>query len=226
MSRRSNLAHASVLFAGIALTLTACNGMDKAGTGPGTGGNTSPLSQAEAQAVSEDIRGELGGMSAGASLSGFMAPDLRVPVAAVYGGPRDFPMAPNCPALSQNPPTDADGDHVPDDLTITYDPANCTFASPTGHAVFTLSGTIHILDPSQTDPAIRVEFGNFQSKFAIDDTLFWLRRVAGPWQLLTSSAGFSATDSTTVTAARMVFGIGAMDHSGADSMSPVMRAVT
>lgn len=175
--------------------LAACNGDS---TAPGSGG--APLTQAEAQAMGDEMRSEVAGLANGASLFRMLSPSFQIPPEAtrVFHGPRVFNPPPNCPTLSENPPTDTDGDHVPDNLTITFDPATCVFDHPSHDASFELSGSITVSDPSATDPGLRVRFDAFQSKFTVQDTLFWLRRADGVWQLLTSSAGFSATDSTTV----------------------------
>jgi hypothetical protein len=199
MARRSSLANASSVCAGLALALAACNSdsmTDGAGNAPG---NTTPLTQAEAQVVADEMRGEVSGMANGVSLAGMLAPQFEMPMEAirVFPGPRTFTHPVDCPTLSEFPPTDLDHDLIPDNLTITFDSLKCTFGHTEGHAVFKINGTIHIVDPSQTDKAIRVEFGALQHKFTVEDTIFWLRRLDGPWQLLTSSAGFSATDSTT-----------------------------
>lgn len=198
MSRRNHLAPASYLIAGLALTLAGCS--DSMGNGGAPPQNTAPLTQAEAQAVAEEMRGEVAGMTNGVSLEDMMTPQAVVPVeaSAVFSGPVAFSRPVDCPTFSEFPPTDADQDRIPDDLLITFDATKCTFEGARGHATFTINGTIHIVDPSQTDKAFRIEFGDLQHKFVVDDTLFWLRRVDGAFQILTSATGFSAIDSTTV----------------------------
>lgn len=201
MSHRSHLANASHVFAGLALALAACNSDSMTG---GSGGNppsnTTPLTQAEAQVVAEEMRGEVAGMTSGVSLTAILTPTFEIPVEAirVFNGPRTFTHPVDCPTFSEFPPTDLDHDLIPDNLTITYDSLKCTFGNSVGHAVFKINGTTHIVDPSQTDKAIRLEFGGLLHKFEFQDTHFWLRRIDGVWQLLTSSSGFSASDSTTV----------------------------
>lgn len=138
-------------------------------------------------------------VSGGFSLARLFAPQFTVLPSAsgAFHGPRAFDRNPDCPTLSENPPTDTDGDRIPDDLTITYDPAKCTFGD-TATSYFQLSGAVQIQDPSATDPAIRVTFLELQSKLVWRRELAWLRLANGPRQLLTSDAGFSASDSTTV----------------------------
>lgn len=199
MSRRFQLAHASYLLAGFALTLAGCNN-DSMGSGGAPPQNTAPLTQAEARAVAEEMRGEVAGMTNGVSLEDLMVPQALVPVeaGAVFRGPIAFTNPVDCPSFSEFPPTDLDHDRIPDDLLITFDSTKCTFGGSRGHAKFTINGTIHIVDPSQTDKAFRIEFGDLVHKFVVEDTLFWLRRVDGAFQVLTSNAGFSLIDSTTV----------------------------
>jgi len=198
MSRRPHLAKASSLLAGLALAISACNSDSM--TGGNLPSNTTPLTQAEARDVADEMRGEVAGVTTGVSLSAVLTPTFQIPVEAigVFQGPRAFSNPPDCPTFSEVPPTDLDHDGIPDDLTITFDSLKCTFAGLRDHAAFLINGTIHIVDPSQTDKAFRFEFGDLLHKFELQDTLFWSRRVDGVVQLLTSSAGFAATDSTTV----------------------------
>lgn len=162
--------------------------------------NTTPLTEAEARVVAEEMRGEVKGVVDGMSLADMLTPQFQMPLEAVsvFVGPRAFTTPTDCPTFSEFPPADADQDFIPDDLTITYDPLKCVFEYPLRQAVFTIDGTIHIVDPSQTEKAIWVEFGALTHKLVVEDTDFWLRSLDGVVQLLTSASGFSATDSTTV----------------------------
>jgi hypothetical protein len=179
------------LVASLALGLAACSDS----SGP-TG--TAPLTQAEAQAVGVEMQGEVAGITAGASLQGFFAPSFApIPEAVrAAGGALHFVRPPNCPTFSEFPPTDADGDHVPDNLTLTFDPATCTFTDHRGNTI-ALSGGVMITDPSQVNPGVRVAFAAFQNQVTLADNKFFRRSVDGVWQLVSDSSGFSATDSTT-----------------------------
>lgn len=199
MIRPSRLTQATTFLAGLTLVLSACSDGTN-GTGP-MPGNTTPLTQAEAQQVGQEMRDEASGFARGASLADMLAPSFEMPLLAssVFLGPRSFSTPPGCATLSENPPTDADGDGVPDNLTITYDSTACTFTSFDGSAVFSKSGTIHVVDPSQTvRRAIRFEFGALKSTFVFNDTIFFVRQLDGVTQLVADSSGYSAVDSTTV----------------------------
>lgn len=196
MRPKNHLAMASSMFAGLALTLAACSSDSSTGTQPV---NSTPLTQEEARSVATQMRGEVTAAVTGMSVEGMLNPTFVMPGAmGAFDGPRAFSNNPiDCPTLSEFPPTDADGDHVPDDLTITFALDKCTFSNPRRNSTFSISGTIHIVDPSQTDKGIRVEFGSLEHKFTVRDTIFWLRNVDGPVQVLASSTGFTADDSTT-----------------------------
>jgi hypothetical protein len=186
--------------AAIGLTLAACSSSDS-----NAPGGAAPLTQADAQAIGEEMQTEVAGLSDGASLNNFLTPSFSAPPGAVrafhgaFHGPVFFtPRSAGCPALSENPPTDTDGDGVPDNLTLTFDPATCTFTRPGGHASLELSGAITVSDPSTVGKGLRLAFATFQQKFTIEDSIFFQRSVDGVWQLTSDSSGFAATDSTTV----------------------------
>lgn len=54
-----------------------------------------------------------------------------------------------CGIASQNPPTDSDADHVPDNLTITFALPACRFVYPSGmyEGTYDLTGVIRLSDP-------------------------------------------------------------------------------
>jgi len=64
-----------------------------------------------------------------------------------------------CPTVSPLPPTNSDGDRVPD--SVRFDFTGCSFSGE--RFTFALSGTIDILDPTPTDSdrAIEFKFGDF-----------------------------------------------------------------
>jgi hypothetical protein len=193
MIRPTTPAKVSTLVTGLALVLSACN----SSTSPS--GNAAPLSQAEALQVGQETRDEARGYARGADIGEMMSPRFEMPFEAIsaFHGPRSFNTRTGCAALSQNPPVDADGDGVPDDLTITYDPTICTFTNSMG-ATFTKSGTIHILDLSQTTRnAFRVEYGALKSEFVFQDNSF-VRQLDGFTQLVADATGFSAQETITV----------------------------
>lgn len=180
------------LLATLALGLAACQGDTIAPSG------AAPLTQAEAQAVGVEMQGEIAGITSGSSLQDFLTPSFAAPPAAVraFGGPLHFTPPPNCPTFSEFPPTDADGDHVPDNLTLTFDPATCTYTGHDGNTL-EISGAVTITDPSQVNPGVRVSFAAFQHKATLANGHFFRRSEDGVWQLVSDSTGFAATDSTT-----------------------------
>lgn len=184
--------HMTTVAASLATLLAACGSSDT--MSPGTG-NT-PISQAEAQAIAEEMQGEVEAISAGATVTDLLSPSFPAPPGALraFRGPLSFRSNPGCPTLSEDPPTDTDGDGVPDNLVITFDPAACTFTF--GRASMELSGMVTISDPTATDNGLRVVFGALQQKTTVDDK-FFQRNLDGVWQLISGPSGFAATDSTT-----------------------------
>lgn len=179
----------------LALVAAACSSDS---TGPG---GAAPLSPAEAQAVGDEMQAEIEGLTSGASLASFFAPDFPAPPAArrALGSALAFtPPTAGCPTFSEAPPTDADLDGVPDNLTITFDSTACTFTRPGGGATKQLSGSVTISDPSPVNAGLRLAFAQFRHRLTIQDSIYFQRSVDGVWQLVASPAGFSATDSTSV----------------------------
>jgi hypothetical protein len=194
MIRPTTLAKASTFLTGLALVLSACD----SGTSPT--GNAAPLTQAEALQVGRETRDEARNFLHEANIGEMLSPRFELPFEAigVFHGPRGFDTPTGCATLSENPPTDADADGVPDDLTITYTGPACTFTNSAGTATFTKSGTIHIVDLSQTARrAVRFEFGALKTEFVFDGNSF-VRQLDGVTQLLADATGFSAGDTTTV----------------------------
>ncbi len=193
------LLDSSLLLTGMALALAACSGDT---SGPG---GVPPLTQAEATVIAGEMQDEMAGITDGSSLAELLSPTFTVaPSAARIGGSARLVRPPNCPTFSEFPPTDADHDNVPDNLTISFTLPACHFGGPVGTAYHELSGSVTISDPSVVDPGVRVNFADLLARtvaFPHDsvptDSIYVLRRVNGVWQLLASASGFSATDSTT-----------------------------
>jgi hypothetical protein len=183
MRFRTRPALAGALLA--SLTLLAACGDDE--NGPTT--DDTELTQAEANAIGDELREEIAGLSAATSLSSLFNPGNLPMVAGALRAP--------CPTLSENPVTDTDEDGVPDDLTATFHPADCILTSWGGQAVLTLDGEVRVEDLSQTVPALRISFDEFEGLFTYNNRA--LRREAnGRVQLETSATGFAGYDSTTV----------------------------
>lgn len=181
----------------LAAILTGCSTSDTAAPGSGDG----PFTQAEARAVADEMQGELNAIIDGASVTDIMVPSLALAPGAlgVVDGPVIFMPRSGCPTASENPPTDTDQDGVPDNLTLTFDPALCTFTSRDGRVVHVLSGAVTISDPTTEDRGLHLSWDNLEARTTIDETVFFLRRIAGEWEQIRSATGFSLTDQTTVT---------------------------
>jgi hypothetical protein len=163
---------------------------------PGSAPNTAPLTQAEASVVGQEMTGEIDAVLAGSSLTELLSPAF--PLAPAFTARVGLTSPPlGCATVAPLPPTDSDGDGVPDILTITFQLPDCHFPGSQPPAAVDVTGVITITDPSVVAQGLRVVFDAFLVKATAADGSFYLRRVDGVWQLLASSAGFAATDSTT-----------------------------
>jgi hypothetical protein len=181
----------------LAAILTGCSTTDTTAPGSGNG----PFTQAEARAVADEMQGELNAIIDGASVSDILvpSPSLAPGARGVVGGPVVFMPRSGCPTASENPPTDTDQDGVPDNLTLTFDPLVCVFTSRDGRVVHVLSGAVTISDPSAEDRGLHLSWADLEARTTIDETVYFLRRIAGEWEQIKSATGFSLTDQTTVT---------------------------
>jgi hypothetical protein len=180
---RTRPALAGIFLASLTL-LAACGDDDN-----GPNNDDSELTQAEADAISEELREEIAGLSATTSLSTLFNPGNAPTVAGAVRAP--------CPSLSEEPVTDTDEDGIPDDLTATFNPADCIFTSWGGQAVLTLDGEVRVEDLSESDPALRISFDEFEGLFTYNNRAF-RREANGKVQLETSATGFAGYDSTSV----------------------------
>jgi hypothetical protein len=152
------------------------------------------LSDAEAQLVGREVAGEMEDVAGSFTLGGLLLPSF--PSAGIAASGDDRPgSTTNCPTITPFPPADADGDHVPDDVTFTFTLPNCSFSRD--GATFEITGSIHITDPSTTDFGIRVAFDDLQHKLTRASGSFFLTRLNGARQVLRSASAFSLHDSTT-----------------------------
>jgi len=99
-----------------------------------------------------------------------------------------------CPAFSEFPPTDEDGDGVPDALLLTFGEDNCTFSR--GHATVQILGTVLITDPSTTDFGFSIEVSDLEHRITSGDR-FRLRALDGVVEVLRSETALSVIDRTT-----------------------------
>jgi hypothetical protein len=133
----------------LALVGTACT----TATEPKAG---NVLTRAQADSVAQVVTADLDAVTQGATFS----PVTGVPFAAPEPGMAlTSPPSATCPTISPNPPTNSDGDRVPD--SVRFDFTGCSFAGR--EASITLSGTIDIVDPTATttDIAIKTVYTDF-----------------------------------------------------------------
>jgi len=150
------------------------------------------LSDAEAQLVGHEVAGEVEDVAGSFSLGGLLVPVFPSAGVAI---PRPSSTG-TCPTITPNPPVDADGDRIPDDVTISFTLPGCSFARD--GATFEITGSIHITDLSPTDFGIRVVFDNLDHKFTRDGSASFESNLNGARQVLRSSSSFDLHDSTTV----------------------------
>ena len=127
-------------------------------TSPSTSPQQPVLTQPEANAVAEVVATDAASLAGGATLDA--ATGMPFAAAPMPGAPAmAMPTAGCTPTRSPSPPTNSDGDPVPDSVRIDF--TGCTFTGE-GHTV-TLSGSIDIVDPTPgtTDRAFRTRSNAF-----------------------------------------------------------------
>jgi hypothetical protein len=184
------MSHRVIEIALLSLVAAGC-AADRAAAPAGT----PSLSNAEAQLVGHEVAGEVEDVAGNFTLGGLLGPSFPSAGIAATGAAQPAPTV-NCPTITPNPPVDADGDHVPDDVTLGFTLPDCSFSR--NGATFEITGSIHITDPSTTDFGIRVVFTDLQHKLTHANATFSSSRLNGPRQVLRSASEFSLHDSTTV----------------------------
>ncbi|HEV8265533.1 MAG TPA: hypothetical protein VGQ06_11320 [Gemmatimonadales bacterium] len=155
---------------------------------------TQSLSDADARVVGQEVAGEVEDVVGGFTIGGLLLPEF--PSAGVAASASDEPRPTiHCPTITPFPPADADGDHVPDDVTLTFTLPDCSFTRD--GRTLEITGIVHITDPSTTEFGVHVEFTAFQHKVTGPAGAFFLTRLNGVRQVLRSAAGFSLIDKTT-----------------------------
>ncbi len=175
--------YVSLLMAGLVAGCT----MDKAAAP-----DTKSLSDADAQLVGNQVAGEVEDITGEFTIGSLLVPAFPSAGVAPSAGTDPRPAATNCPTITPFPPVDADGDHVPDDVTLSFTLPDCSFTRD--GRTFEITGTIHITDPSTTQFGVRTAFADFQHKLTGPDGGFFLTRLNGVRQVLRSAAGFSLID--------------------------------
>src|SRR5437773_2462685 len=125
-------------------------------TSPLTSPQNPVLTQPEANAVAEVVATDAASLAGGATLDAATGMPFAV---APMPGPPATSSASCMPTRTPSPPTNSDGDPVPDSVRIDF--TGCTFTGD-AHTV-TLSGSIDIVDPTPaiTDRAFRTRSNAF-----------------------------------------------------------------
>ena len=126
-------------------------------------------------------------------------PSTRFPTLSLHraGG---YPVSlqtvdPECGVPSQNPPTDSDGDQVPDNLTITFALPACRVVGEDGS--FELTGIVRVSDPLPGTAAVAFNMAvdNFRVTFSGVEMSGFVRRD-GLTSVLVTQTGLSQTVSS------------------------------
>ena len=99
-----------------------------------------------------------------------------------------------CGVMSQNPPTDSDADHVPDNVTITFSVPACRFVEENG--TFDLTGMVRVSDPAPgtAGMAFNMSLDNLRFTFTTPEFSGYVRRD-GLTSVSASQTGLSQTVS-------------------------------
>jgi hypothetical protein len=153
----------ATLLAALALTLGACSSDS---SGPSTSTNT--LTAVQASDISSDVAGDMDELADFSTFNASTGMSLSSAQLRTQSAP-----PPSCVTVSPNPPTNSDGDAVPD--SVRFDYSNCAFSRWNGTVTDSLGGTIDFIDPLPlvTSLGVRHVFTNFSRKR--DNTAFPLR---------------------------------------------------
>lgn len=173
----------------VALVAAGCGG-DRAAAPGGPGS----LSDAEAQVIGREVAGAVADEAGSFTIGSLFLP-VFPSAGLVAGDSSGDRLHVNCPTITPFPPPDADGDHVPDDVTLSFTLPDCSFTRD--GVTLEITGAVHITDPSTTDFGVRAEFVDFQHQVTRADGSFYLNRLNGARQVLRSASDFSLHDSTT-----------------------------
>jgi hypothetical protein len=173
----------------LALTLAGCSS-DSTGMSNGT------LTQAEANDVGQEVEAQVASAVGATTIVGVMNPTSAVPPQAGDVSAQGFHASGTCPTIAPFPPADADADHVPDSVTVSFTLPDCSFSGPRGRT-FEVTGDVTITDPSTTLAGFRVRFDALTPKITFPNGSFFVQQFDGIRQLLASTEGFSVSDSIT-----------------------------
>ena len=143
-----------------ALLVVACDN----GTRPGDGA----LSQAQADTVADVMASQADGLAEGAAYGGPAGPSVDFFASALPRG-LAFPFFSRfCePTRSPDPPTNSDGDQVPDSVRVDF--TGCSLSST--HLTIDVSGMIDFVDPtpSATDIGLKTRYTGFTRSVTYND---------------------------------------------------------
>jgi hypothetical protein len=160
-----------------------------------TGTSNETLSAAEANDVGQEVEAQVAGVMGGSTIVGVLNPGAAIPPQGGDFGALSLGSG-ACPTIAPFPPADADGDHVPDSVTVSFTLPECSFTGPHGRTL-EVTGDITVTDPSSTLAGFRVHFDALQPKITFPNGSFFVQQFDGIRQLLASTEGFSVTDSIT-----------------------------
>ncbi|HSE65743.1 MAG TPA: hypothetical protein VLB12_02070, partial [Gemmatimonadales bacterium] len=159
-----------------------------------TGMSNETLTQAEANDVGQEVEAQVASVVGASPIVGVMNPAAAIPPAGGNFGP--LGATPGCPDIAPLAPADADGDNVPDSVTVSFTLPECSFSGPRGRTLV-VTGEITVTDPSNTLTGFRVRFEALSTKVTFPNGSFFRQQFDGVRQLLASTVGFSVTDSIT-----------------------------
>jgi hypothetical protein len=136
------------------------------------------------------------------------------------GGPLRVTNPSPCPILSEDPPTDADADGVPDDVTLSFVLPNCHV--DTGPDAFVeVTGGLHISDPNPDTPALAYNLGYnaFSIAFQSPDTSFSVT-LNGTQSASVTETGLSQTRNLSILFASSAAEAATLITSGSASFTP------
>ncbi len=183
----------AVLLGAMVLTLAACSGNENGPTD-----NLNTLSSNQVQDLGEDVAEDLVEITDASVYNANTGINLE---GSLVGGVRITNAPPSCITVSPTPPTNSDGDIVPDSVRLSYD---CGFTRANGVLVDSLFGSIDFLDPQPTVVSLGVKhiFTDFTRKRI--NTAFPLRSFTAvhngirEWGGNTDTLGHTITNFSTV----------------------------
>ncbi len=122
-----------------------------------SGGTSNTLSQVQANDIGADVASDIDELAELSTYDASNGVPLSAPSpAAIQGAPPAL-----CVTVTPNPPTNSDGDAVPDSVRFAYDA--CVFTRGAGVVTDSLGGTIDFIDPlpNATSLGVRHVFTNF-----------------------------------------------------------------